>query len=63
MNKVGRPKTIPERLKKKVILYFKNYKNNSSIEIAKHYGINVKTVDRILNEYFTWQISKNKNLK
>jgi hypothetical protein len=55
--KDGRCK-IDNAIKKKVILYFKNYKNNSSPAIAKHYGINVKTVDRILNQHIEKQKEK-----
>lgn len=50
--------TIANVIKKKVVLYFKNHQNNSSPTIAKHYGINVKTVDRILNQHIEKQKEK-----
>lgn len=50
--------SIDNAIKKKVVLYFKNHKNNSSPDIAKHYGINVKTVNRILNQHIEKQKEK-----
>lgn len=42
---------IPNSVRVKVIRYFKNHNNNSSTAIAKHYDINVKTVNRILDKH------------
>jgi predicted transcriptional regulator len=43
---------IPGPVRMKVVRYFKNNSNNSSPEIAKHYNMNVKTVNLILDKYF-----------
>ena len=59
-NKIKRTR-IPNSVRMKVIRYFKNNSDNSSPTIAKHYGINVKTVNAILDKHLNKKFQKQCN--
>ena len=61
MKKIDNRFKIKNSVRIKVIRYFKNNSDNSSTTIARYYGINVKTVNAILDKHLNKKFKKQCN--